>query len=163
MIPRLADRQSLRLAWTSIPILVLGALSPSQADALDAPTAVAVDADFPGGNVVVEKIEGDTVFLRQDVRDTKGSWFYWCFRVRNAAGRMLTFQFPGDLIGVRGPAVSIDAGKTWAWLGARRRQQEFVRLQLSCDRRRGPVLGLHPRTPESNLKEVLKRYEGNPT
>ncbi len=77
-----------------------------------------VDVDFPGGNIVLERVEGDGVFLHQDLRDTMGDWFYWCFRVRGAAGRKLTFHFTGsNVIGVRGPAVSTDAGKTWTWLG----------------------------------------------
>jgi len=77
-----------------------------------------IDAAIPGGNSVIERIEGDTVFLRQDQRDTEDSWFYWCFRVRGAAGRTLTFSFTDwDVIGVRGPALSEDAGWTWRYLG----------------------------------------------
>ena len=52
-----------------------------------------VDAGFPGGNVIVDKIDGDAVSLHQDLRDTAGDWFYWQFRVRGAEGRTLTFQF----------------------------------------------------------------------
>jgi len=33
---------------------------------------LAVDADFPGGNIIVEGLDGDTIFLRQDLRDTEG-------------------------------------------------------------------------------------------
>ena len=78
-----------------------------------------VDADFPGGNIVVDKIDGDNVHLHQDLRDTAGDWFYWYFRVRGAQGRTLTFHFTkGNPIGVRGPAVSTDGGKSWQWLGA---------------------------------------------
>jgi len=75
-----------------------------------------IDANYPGGNIVVERIEGDTVHVRPDLRDTEGWWFYWNFRVRRAQGRTLTFQFgnPGP-VGVRGPAVSLDGGKGWAW------------------------------------------------
>jgi hypothetical protein len=77
-----------------------------------------IDGRFPGGNIIVEKIEGDTAFLRQDLRDTAGDWFYWCFRVRGAARRTVTFCFTrGDVMGTRGPACSTDGGKTWAWLG----------------------------------------------
>ena len=79
---------------------------------------LAIDAGFPGGNILVEKIEGDSAFIRQDLRDTRGDWFYWHFRVRGAAGRKLTFHFTrSNVIGVRGPAVSTDAGSTWSWLG----------------------------------------------
>ncbi len=77
-----------------------------------------IDADFPGGNIIVEGIDGDAVRLRQDQRDTDRWWFYWQFRVRGAGGRTLRFEFTGgDVLGVRGPAVSGDAGATWRWLG----------------------------------------------
>ena len=80
---------------------------------------VTVDADYPGGNIIVERIDGETVYLRQDLRDSKGWWFYWNFRVRGAAGRTMMFRFTNkNPIGVRGPAVSTDGGKMWAWLGA---------------------------------------------
>jgi len=77
-----------------------------------------IDTNFPGGNALVDEIVGDTVRLHPDLRDTQGNWFYWSFRVRGAAGRALTFQFTAqDPVGVRGPAVSLDEGRTWRWLG----------------------------------------------
>jgi len=82
---------------------------------------VRIDAAFPGGNIIVERMEGDTVFLQQDLRETRGQWFYWCFRVRGAAGRTLTFNFTrGNSVGTRGPAMSSDDGLTWRWLGTER-------------------------------------------
>ena len=78
--------------------------------------AFEVDDKLPAGNVVVEGVEGETVRVKPDLRDTEGPWFYWAFRVRGAAGRKLTFRFgdePG--VGSRGPAVSYDRGATWAW------------------------------------------------
>ena len=80
-----------------------------------------IDCDYPGGNIIVESIEGDVVRLRQDPRDTQGWWFYWNFRVRGADGRTLAFQFTDkDPIGTRGPAVSTDGGLSWRWLGRQR-------------------------------------------
>ncbi len=77
-----------------------------------------VDAEFPGGNILVDRIDGDRVYLRPDLRDTPRWWFYWYFRVRGPAGRTITFEFTGENpIGVRGPAVSIDGGRNWSWLG----------------------------------------------
>jgi hypothetical protein len=79
---------------------------------------VQVDAAIPGGNIVVDKIEGDVVSLHQDLRDTAGDWFYWMFRVRGAQGRTLTFRFTkSNVIGVLGPALSKDGGASWTWLG----------------------------------------------
>jgi hypothetical protein len=58
--------------------------------------------------------------LHQDLRDTAGPWFYWCFRARGAQGKTLTFRFTGSTaFGVRGPACSLDGGRTWKWLGAK--------------------------------------------
>jgi len=77
---------------------------------------IKIDADFPGGNIVVEKIDGNTVRLQPDLRDTNGFWFYWSFRIRGAEGRTLNFVFKNKVVGARGPAVSNDDGLTWRWL-----------------------------------------------
>jgi hypothetical protein len=76
-----------------------------------------IDTDFPGGNAVVESIEGDTVKIAPDNRDSK-PWFYWNFAVRGAAGRTVTFVLKPQHVGVHGPGVSTDGGVTWKWLGA---------------------------------------------
>ena len=92
------------------------------------PEALQIDAQFPGGNIVVEAIDGDLVRLHQDLRDTERDWFYWYFRVRGAAGRTLRFEFTqSQAIGTRGPAVSTDAGMSWAWLG-----QQAVEANAFC-------------------------------
>ena len=52
---------------------------------------IAVDGKVPAGNVVVEGIDGDTVKLRQDMRDSN-NWFYWGFRVTGAEGKMEAFR-----------------------------------------------------------------------
>jgi hypothetical protein len=82
------------------------------------PDNVRIASDFPGGNIVVEKIVGNDVYVHQDLRDTKGDWFYWYFAVRGAQGRELTFHFTkSKAIGLLGPGVSRDGGRTWQWLG----------------------------------------------
>ncbi|NQU43088.1 peptidase M14 [bacterium] len=77
-----------------------------------------IDDQFPGGNIRIEKIEGDGVFLAPDPRDTDQFWFYWAFRVRGGAGRTVRFHFtkPNTLT-TRGPAISLDEGWSWRWLG----------------------------------------------
>ncbi len=79
-----------------------------------------IDAHFPGGNIIVDRIDGNDVYVRQDMRDTEGWWFWWNFRVRGAGGKRLAFHFAEPSpIGVRGPAVSTDGGANWSWLGAK--------------------------------------------
>ena len=80
-----------------------------------------VDTGFPGGNALIEVVAEDQIEVRPDLRDTIGTWFYWYFRVRECAGRRLRVQVRGEKVlplGVRGPAVSLDAGLTWCWLGS---------------------------------------------
>jgi len=81
------------------------------------PTDFTIDADFPGGNIIIDSVDGDTVRLRQDRRTTTEWWFYWHFRVRNAAGRTIRFEFTdGDVFTAAGPCYSAD-GHAWQWLG----------------------------------------------
>ena len=78
-----------------------------------------IDINYPGGNILVDQVIGDTIYVQQDIRDTGYWWFYWNFRVWGAEGRTLAFQFTnGNPIGLRGPAVSTDLGETWSWMGA---------------------------------------------
>lgn len=78
---------------------------------------IRIDANFPGGNILVEEVREDKVWMRQDLRTNVDDWFYWNFRVRGAAGRKLQFIFTGgDVFGARGPCFSSD-GIRWKWLG----------------------------------------------
>ena len=125
--------------------------------------ALAVDADFPGGNAIIEKIEGDTVALRQDLRDTAGDWFWWHVRVRGAAGRTLTFRFTkSNVIGVRGPAISTDGGKTWKWLGAAAVKGNSFSYAFPADAADVRFCFAMPYF-EANLKAFLERYAGSPS
>jgi hypothetical protein len=88
------------------------------------PTAAAgieIDADFPGGNVRIVRRTGDTFTLAPDLRDIQEGlwWFYFNFRLRAPAAQPVSIVFEGtNPLGVRGPAMSADGGRTWKWLGA---------------------------------------------
>ena len=121
-----------------------------------------VDGDFPGGNIILDRIEGDHVYLRQDPRDTPGFWFHWYFRVRGAEGRTLRFHFTdGNVIGVRGPAVSIDGGRNWLWLGADSVKGTSFAYSFGAGIDEGRFCLAIP-YQESNLRQFIARYEGNP-
>lgn len=80
------------------------------------PAIIQVDAAFPGGNILVNRIDGDTLYVKQDLRDTEGWWFHWAFQLHGAEGHTIKVQFEDNgPVGTRGPAMSLDGGWTWAW------------------------------------------------
>ena len=144
----------MRIACSILALMMLPAASRA--------AAVEVDADFPGGNVDVERIDGDSIHVRPDLRDTVGDWFYWNFRVRGAAGRTITVHFTkGNPIGVRGPAVSIDGGKTWKWLGADAVRDASFQYAVPADAGDVRFAFAFPYQSQ-NLHAFLDRFKDNP-
>ena len=45
----------------------------------------------------MEKMQNDTVWLKPDLRDTQGFWFYWYFAVNRAKGKSIVFKLPNDM------------------------------------------------------------------
>ena len=122
---------------------------------------VEIDADYPGGNILVERIDGDVIDLRQDPRDTKRWWFYWNFRVRGAEGRTLKFRFTNrNVIGTRGPAVSLDEGRTWSWLGMKAVKDASFSYTFAPDAKSVRFAFSLP-YQETDLKRFLTQHEGN--
>jgi hypothetical protein len=126
-------------------------------------SAIQIDCNFPGGNIIVDKIEGDTVWLKQDIRDTEGFWFYWYFRISGAGGRSLTFNFTGGkpVIGVRGPAISLDDGLTWRWLGRTNCTDDSFKYVFGPEENSVRFSFGMPYT-EAELKSFLKCFASNP-
>jgi hypothetical protein len=90
-----------------------------------------VDCDFPGGNIIVEAIDGADIRVHQDLRTTHSDWFYWYFRVRPNGHRELSVTFTtSEAVGVRGPAISLDAGRTWRWMGTDAADTHHFRAEL---------------------------------
>ena len=78
-----------------------------------------IKKDFPGGNIKVNRIEGDCVYLEQEIRDTGEWWFYWNFCACGMEGRTISFFFEnGDVVGIYGPCKSTDR-INWEWAGAK--------------------------------------------
>ena len=130
----------------------------------DVRAKVAIDADYPGGNIIVERIDGDVIDLRQDLRDTKGWWFYWSFRVRGAGGRRLIFRFTNkNVIGTRGPAVSVDGGKTWSWLGTGGVKGTSFSYSFPANSKDAKPVRFAFAIPyqEADLKQFLAKHEKN--
>lgn len=76
-----------------------------------------IDQNFIGGNISVVSQTENEVYLKNELRDTVGDWFYWAFCVKGAEGREIAFHLGKKRLGYFGPAVSHDL-KSWHWLDA---------------------------------------------
>jgi hypothetical protein len=126
-------------------------------------TRVEVDCDFPGGNIIVDKVRGTNIRVHQDTRDTEGFWFYWCFRVRGASGRRIHVTFTGRRVfGSRGPAMSLDGSETWQWLGAGAVKRNAFVTSIPASSTDARYCFAMPYT-EATLHQFLARYQGQGT
>jgi hypothetical protein len=98
--------------------IILCVLSSGAAFRIASAQEIRISTDFPGGNIVVERLHGDTVWLKPDSENTEGTWFYWYFRIAGVAGRTITFQFTQNNVLARfGPVYSINNPDHWRYLG----------------------------------------------
>ena len=122
---------------------------------------ITIDANYPVGNIIVDKIEGNTVALHQELRDTGRWWFYWNFRVSGAAGRTLTFRFTNkNVFGTQGPAVSKDGGMTWSWLGTETVKGTSFSYEFTPDVKSVRFAFSLP-YQEADLGRFISRHPGN--
>ncbi len=117
-----------------------------------------IDADFSGGNIIVDAVEGESVRLRQDWSTSSQWWFYWCFRVRGAEGRSLRFHFEdGDVLSAGGACVSGD-GIEWRWLGRATEDNTFD--YLFAPHEHEVFFAFCPLYTQRHLAQFLEREPG---
>jgi Zinc carboxypeptidase len=126
---------------------------------------IKIECKFPGGNILVDKIKRNRIWVHQDPRDTKGFWFYWNFRVLNAAGRKLKIKFTnGNVIGSRGPAISLDKGKNWKYLTPEnkiQKQHRFFSYRVPAECKEVQFCYTIPYL-EENWKEFFEKIKDSP-
>ncbi|NLB91265.1 MAG: hypothetical protein GX786_08630 [Clostridiales bacterium] len=85
-----------------------------------------ISKDFVGGNIVFLKKEENCIFLENELRDTKGDWFYWAFCIEGAQSQKLQFIFNQEnRLGPWGAAVSHDL-LTWEWSNSKTEEESFT-------------------------------------
>ena len=71
---------------------------------------------FLGGNIEFQKREGNTIYLKNELRDSTQDWFYWAFCVEDAEAGEFVFDLVDRYrVGYWGAAVSSDL-KEWKWV-----------------------------------------------
>ena len=87
---------------------------------------------IPGGNIQVVSVEGRNIELDVEMRDSAGDWFYWCFKAVFPEKGTYRFHFVrSDKVGTRGPALSLDGGRSWRWL-CRERWNDGSSFRYEC-------------------------------
>ncbi len=86
-----------------------------------------ITAAIPGGNIQLFGISGNRIELDVELRDTTTDWFYWSFKAEfPRPGRYEFYFVKPNRIGPRGPAYSLDGGRSWRWLGENTDGRSFV-------------------------------------
>lgn len=128
-------------------------------------------ANYPGGNIIVEKKEDDRVWLSPDSRHMQEGqkWFYWSFQAHNRRPVTVVFSHR-NYVSVRGPAMSTDGGVNWKWLGLDGVRENPISEQLIEYSFQIPVVpegadvryAFCPQYQQSDWERWLKRHESNP-
>ena len=121
-----------------------------------------ITANVPGGNITVDSIQGTTVYLQPDLRDTDHPWFYWYYAVKSNQSDSVRFVFDTkDCLTIKGPAVSRDGGKTWAWLFEGTVSNNEFTAYLKADEEVRFSMGM-PYTQE-NFDTFIQPYRTHPS
>lgn len=79
-----------------------------------------------GGNIELLSVNGDTVMLSNELRDTTEDWFYWSFCCEDALPGTVHFEFDKpNRIGYYGAAVSTDL-VNWRWTHTKTSDKSFT-------------------------------------
>lgn len=126
---------------------------------------------FPGGNILIEREEGDRLWVSPDFRHMQEGhkWFYWSFETENRTPRTVVFSHQ-NYLSKRGPAMSRDRGKTWRWLGreiVHERQVSEHEWEYSFEMPPVPAgevvrYAFCPQYQESHLREWADRHRCDP-
>jgi len=117
---------------------------------------IKVSSDFPGGNIVVNKVSGDTLWVKPDLSFTSGKWFYWYFKVSGVSNKTVTFKFDQKNVFAKyGPAYSINNDENWKWYGENRIKNNSFSFAFSEQDTVGFFSVAFPYT-EKNLDQFLE-------
>ncbi|MBQ7040428.1 MAG: hypothetical protein IJN39_07665 [Clostridia bacterium] len=98
-----------------------------------------IDESFSGGNVLVDGMKQNTIYIRPDLSDTSADWFYWNFKATSDIDRTVTFIIDGKyIISASGVAYSYD-GENWDYISESAYKDRFTfdleagkTVQFSC-------------------------------
>gem|GEM_PF-451331 len=126
-----------------------------------AETTIKINTDFPGGNVKVDSIVTNTIYIRPDLRDNRTSWFYWYFSVTNTQSETIHFILNRSRsLTSLGPSFSEDGGKTWEWLNKKPGNSDQFSFFIKAGKE--VRFSIAPPYLQSNFDAFIQNYEQNP-
>ena len=117
---------------------------------------------IPGGNIQVVSVEGHNIELDVEMRDSAGDWFYWCFKAVFPEKGTYCFHFiRANKVGTRGPAISLDGGRSWRWL-CRERWNDGSSFRYECPEAGQEVIFcMGMQYLQRDWEAFLREFEGN--
>ncbi len=86
-----------------------------------------ITKDFPGGNIKVNSISQNTVFLEQEIRDTMEWWFWWNFKIEVEKPQTIRFVFTnGEVVHKKGVCFRFEDQPFEYNIDARVSSSEFI-------------------------------------
>ena len=118
---------------------------------------------IPGGNIRVVSVMGRNIELDVEMRDSAGDWFYWCFKAVFPEKGVYRFHFVRDnKVGTRGPAFSLDGGRSWRWL-SRERWTNARGFEYECPEVGQEVIFcMGMQYLQRDFESFLREFERNP-
>lgn len=124
-------------------------------------TTIKINADFPGGNIKVDSIVRNTVYIRPDLRDNRTSWFYWYFSVTNTHNDTIHFVLNRNRsLTSLGPSFSEDRGRTWQWLNKKPGNSDQFSFFIKAGKE--VRFSIAPPYLQSNFDAFIQDFEQNP-
>lgn len=118
---------------------------------------------IPGGNIQVVSMEGHDIELDVEKRGTEREWFYWCFKAVFPEKGVYHFRFTrNNKVGTRGPALSLDGGRSWRWLH-QERWNDNRQFEYDCPEAGQEVIFcMGMQYLQRDWELFLREFEGNP-
>ncbi|MCM8539119.1 MAG: hypothetical protein NE328_02520 [Lentisphaeraceae bacterium] len=126
---------------------------------------ITINTDYKGANMKFVSIEGDTVTFTPDLKGGR-NWFYWSFEISSTKSRDLTFvvqtkQKYMGMVAPQGPAISLDLGDTWDWLGAESTSKPWQSFKYTLEENKKVRLSTTIPYMQRELDSFIAKHKNN--
>ena len=126
---------------------------------------ITINTDYEGANMKFVSIEGNTVTFEPDLKGGR-NWFYWSFEISSTETRDLTFVVKSKqkymgMVAPQGPAISLDQGETWDWLGAESTSKPWQSFKYKIEKNKKVRLSTTIPYTQRELDSFFEKHKDN--